>query len=233
MTGRRDEPGWAQSGREGLADLARETLRRQVEFGREYAELARTAWGRGDLRDVPARTYLDSVRREGEHYWRELTRLGLGYAAEVTALGLRATSAVARDLSGAVGGRMRSWPNDDPRGTPVTTSRVGAPARGVALHGRAGTVAFAAITVANRHPRARQIRVAAGPVMDDAGRIVAAAVTVAPTRLGVAAGEEAVVTLSLEVTADALEVGVPYHSVVTISGGEEATIEVHVARDPD
>lgn len=235
MTDRHDEPGSVESSWAELADLARETLRRQVELGREYAGLARSAWDSGDPRDFPARTYLESLRREGERYSRELARLGLGYAADVTALGLRAGSAVARDLRGATRGDERSWPTDDPRGGTVTASNAGvpAPAPGIALHGSAGTVAVATITVANRHPRARQIRLAAGSVVDDAGRTVGATVTVAPTRLTVAAGEESTVTLSLEITEGALEVGVDYHSVVEISGGEEATVAVHISRDPD
>jgi hypothetical protein len=234
---RQDEATWNQ-----ITDLARDAFERQVKLGREYAELARSSLTSEGDRLAAGRAYLSAVRRESEHYWRELSTLGVGYAADVAALGLRVGSAVARDMRSAMGGHTTSTaPPREPSAAaakqPSTgDGRTAAPAAksaDVALHARAGDTARATITVANKHPRARRIRLAAGPVTDSLGDEVDADVVVEPRQVTVPAGEDTTVTLSLDVTDRTFEVGEAYRCTVEITGGEEATVVVHIARDPD
>jgi hypothetical protein len=262
--GDRDDQTWSH-----LADLARETFERQVKLGREYAELARsslTGEGGGD-RSEAGRAYLSAVRREGEHYWREVSSIGLSYASEVAVLGAKAAGAVARDVrsamarSGTTSGRDSrhehhhdhdhhehhhnhdhgsAGPDGSPPSSSAGSSSAGSaspPDQGarprveVALHGPVGQTATARITVANKHPRPRRITLQAGPIRDADGTEVDAEVDVSPRRVTVPAGEETTVTLELVMASETFAPGVAYICIVEVSGGEEATVVVHIRLD--
>lgn len=230
---RHDQTSWAQ-----LTDLAKEAFERQVTLGREYADLARSSLnGEGD-RSAAGRAYLSAVRRESEHYWRELSTLGVAYATDVAALGLRVGSAVAHDMRSAMAreahpaGTGPHAPHERTQPDRPASSPDPHPAADVALHAPAGKIATGTITVANKHPRARRISLSAGPIRAASGAELDARIVVEPRQVTVPAGEESTVLLSLEVTADTFALGATYGSVIEISGGEEATVSVQITRDP-
>ncbi len=213
-----------------LAALAGEAVETQTRLGREYVELVRTSLTSGTDRAAAGRAYLDSARRESERYWRGLSSLGLSYAADVVALGSRTGKAVVRDVRASV---RASVPTSDHRDDAATTGEAGAPATSeVVLSGPLGAQLTGAVTVANKHPRARRIALRPGPLLAADGHEVPAVIDASPASVTVPAGDEAEIGLGVHLDPDVFIRGARYTAAIEVSGGAEATLALVVRVEP-
>jgi hypothetical protein len=216
-----------------LADLTRSAVETQIRLNREYVDLARTVLSSDADRLEIGRAYLESVRRETENYWRELAGIGTDCAADVLALGSRASRAVLRDVSSTVRAKKHS--------TATSTTQPSAPADSasaddrrlldVGMNGQLGSTATATVTVANRHDRARRIVLKPGPLHDPDGNAVSAPVQAKPASVTVQPQAEKAVTLSVLLDPEVFTVGSSYTGTVEVSGGDEAVLRVRLHVD--
>ena len=214
-----------------ITELARQALQSQSTLAKQSLELGRAALS-GDVdRSTTSKAYLDAVSREGARYWREASALGLDYASELMALGTRSAARIISDASAAGGTRVR-------RG--ATTSRSGAPpappaepddgVRRSRVHLRAavGQTAQGTVTVVNRHPRARRVELEPSDLRDATGTVVALSLEVDPEHVTIPAGEEHQVRITVDLEEAVVQPGQQYVGSVTVSGGDEAMLEVTV-----
>jgi hypothetical protein len=213
-----------------ITELARQALQSQSTLAKQSLELGRAALS-GDVdRSTTGKAYLDAVSREGARYWREASALGLDYASELMALGTRSAARIISDASTAGGTRVR-------RGA---TARNGAPAAPpgepddgirrsrVLLRAAVGQTAQGTVTVVNRHPRTRRVELEPSDLRDATGTVVALSLEVDPDHVTIAAGEEHQVRITVDLDATVVQPGQQYVGSVTVSGGDEAMLEVTV-----
>lgn len=235
-----------------LADLARQTLRTQAGLVKQSVELSRATLS-GDLdRAGAGRAYVEAVSREGARYWRAVGELGIDYASDLLALGNRMAADVLGDTARASappqhrtagpgsdhGAASRTSPASrtpsagpgEPGGTTPPGESGDEPGRRVALvlRGPLGGRAAGAVTVSNRHPRARRVQLSAGDLTDAGGRVVGARLEIEPVRVTVPAGQERAVAVGVELSVEHVSAGGHYSGTVEVSGGDEATLDVTV-----
>ncbi len=121
--------------------------------------------------------------------------------------------------------------------TPPAEPETSTPASGrhgaMQLVGPSGSVVHGTLTVANRHPRARRVTVAAGELCEAAsGAVAAVSVVVDPARVTVPTGEERHIDVSVELDPAAIQPGRVYAATLEVAGGDEARIDVVVCADP-
>jgi len=93
-----------------LTDLAKASMQTQTRLAKQSADLTWATLA-GDLDRAGAnKAYVESVAREGARYWREAGELGVDYATDLVALGLRASSTVLREVA-AAGGKPGAGPS--------------------------------------------------------------------------------------------------------------------------
>jgi hypothetical protein len=231
-------------------DAGREALKAELAAARAGVTLARTVL-KGDLDAAQAsRTYVQALQREGERYWRTASTLGAAYARDLARLGVQVAEELLDDVRSVptrTGGR-------DSGGTPTATgeqaarfsetsrphsagapagdeaaSAVDEPVRAVELRGALGSRTTDSFTVTNRRTRPRRIEVATGPLRDGQGAAIAGVqLEVAPAQVTLRPGEQAVIVVEVELNRDVLVEGGIYHGEITVTGGEEATIEATV-----
>lgn len=221
-------PGTARS----WAELAANAVRAQVRLSREYADLARAVVAGDADRAVAGQAYLDSVRREGERFWRELSHIGFGYAADVVALSTRAGTAVLRDVDAATRSTSRTA-SEQPEQHPDTSKSLRPRRVAVPMRGAVGASAEATAVVVNRHPRARRITLTPGPLTAvGATRPLDAAVHVSLTTVTVQPHQEQSVIIAVQLDPEQFTPGTQYAGVVEVSGGDEALLELLVSVEP-
>ncbi|WP_426566606.1 hypothetical protein ACPPVT_08730 [Angustibacter sp. McL0619] len=215
-------------------EVTREAWQAQAAWGRASMELVRSAMG-GELDTASAsRAYAQAARREGTRYWRSASRLGAEYVRDIAQLGSAVATSVVDDVARsrqAPGHGHAHAPSAEPTRHPAAPPPPAPGAAGLTLRGSPGERASGAVTVVNRHPRARRIELSAAPLVDELGVELDAVIELDPARTTVPAGEERVVTVSCDLAAGTFEVGRTYRSTITVSGGEEATVVCVVAVD--
>ncbi|MCU1659912.1 MAG: hypothetical protein JWO57_4568, partial [Pseudonocardiales bacterium] len=205
----------------------------QIRLNRQYFDLARTVLTSDVDRVETGRAYLESARRETERYWRDLAGIGTEYAADVLALGSRASKAVLRDVSSTVRTRKGTAAPAGPSSAGVdTTSADGKRLLDVGMSGPIGSTATATVTVANRHDRPRRISLKPGPIQDADGNPVNASIQAKPASVTVQPQAEKAVTLSVELDPEVFATGRTYAGTVDVSGGDEAVLRVHLHVEP-
>jgi hypothetical protein len=213
-------------------DLMRAAFQTQVRLSAEYAEVARAAFKRDVNPAAVGRTYLQSSRREVEQYWRSIAGLWLNYASGALAAGSRASSAVLRDIGGAVQQPRHPAP-DTARPAPGAhePAAAGTAVRRleVLLTGPLGAPVSGTVTIANNHADARRIVLKPGPWLDSDGNEVNLKVVVKPSTIRLAPGAQRTVSVTVDLDAALLSAGKRYESVVEMSGGEA---ELHLTVEP-
>lgn len=214
-----------------ITELARQALQSQSTLARQSLELGRAALS-GDVdRSTASKAYLDAVSREGVRYWREAGALGLDYASELMALGTRSAARIISDASVAGGTRVhRGTGSGRSQAPPAPTA---APDDGVRrsrvhLRAAAGQTAQGTVTVVNRHPRARRVELEPSDLRDATGTVVALSLEVDPDHVTIPAGEEHQVRITADLDEGIVQPGQQYVGSVTVSGGDEAMLEVVV-----
>jgi hypothetical protein len=202
-------------------DLVRAAYDTQVRLGKEYADVARAAFtGRVDQGAV-GRVYLKSAQREADQYWRAVSGLWFNYASAVLAAGSRASRAVLHDVSGAV--RQR------PHNAATSAESAESARHDVLLTGPLDGTASGTVTVANSHPDARRFVITPGALLDSSGNPLPVQVAVKPRTVSLEPGAERDVTITVELNAAVFAAGERYTSVLAVSGGDQAEIQVAVA----
>jgi hypothetical protein len=209
-----------------LVEVTRDAVGAQARLSQEITELSRAAWTNQEDRRPMSKAYLESVRRESERYWQGFSELSFTYAEDLIQLGSDIGSAVVDDLRSA----MRPAPVRRDSRSGSESTRV--PAE-VTMSGALGSTAFALVTVANRHPRARRITVTPSAVVDSKGEFVDAQIEADPATVTVPPGQQADVALSVVLSDLALQAGQDYSATIEVAGGEEATVPllIHVNSD--
>jgi hypothetical protein len=214
-----------------ITELARQALQSQSTLAKQSLELGRAALS-GDVdRSTTSKAYLDAVTREGARYWREAGALGLDYASELMALGTRSAARIISDASTAGGARVRHGSTDARSGAPRAPAPEpddGLRRSRVLLRAAVGQTAQATVTVVNRHPRARRVELEPSDLRDSTGTVVALALTVDPDHVTIPAGEEHQVRITADLDEGLVQPGQHYVGSVTVSGGDEAMLEVTV-----
>lgn len=215
-----------------ITELARQALQSQSALAKQSLELGRAALS-GDVdRSTTSRAYLDAVTREGARYWREAGALGLDYASELMALGTRSAARIISDATAAGGTRVRRTANGSRHGAapqaPPTEEDDGLRRSRVHLKAAVGQTAQATVTVVNRHPRARRVELEPSDLRDATGTVVAVTLEVDPDHVTIPAGEEHQVRISADLDDGVVQPGQRYVGSVTVSGGDEAMLEVTV-----
>lgn len=213
-----------------ITELARQALQSQSTLAKQSLELGRAALS-GDVdRSTTSRAYLDAVTREGSRYWREAGALGLDYASELMALGTRSAARIISDATAAGGTRVRRTATHHgvaPQ-APPTEEDDGLRRSRVHLKAAVGQTAQATVTVVNRHPRARRVELEPSDLRDATGTVVAVTLAVDPDHVTIPAGEEHQVRISADLDDGVVQPGQQYVGSVTVSGGDEAMLEVTV-----
>jgi hypothetical protein len=214
-----------------ITELARQALQSQSTLAKQSLELGRAALS-GDVdRSTTSKAYLDAVTREGARYWREAGALGLDYASELMALGTRSAARIISDASAAGGVRVRRGATDARSAAPQAPDREpddGLRRSRVLLRAAVGQTAQATVTVVNRHPRARRVELEPSDLRDSTGTVVALALLVDPDHVTIPAGEEHQVRITADLDEGLVQPGQQYVGSVTVSGGDEAMLEVTV-----
>ena len=213
-----------------ITELARQALQSQSTLAKQSLELGRAALS-GDVdRSTASKAYLDAVSREGARYWREAGALGLEYASELMALGTRSAARIISDASTAGGGSVRRGAASRNRAPepPAAEPDDGLRRSRVLLRAAVGQAAQGTITVVNRHPRARRVELEASDLRDATGTVVALSLELEPDHVTIPAGEEHQVHLSVDLDESVVQPGQQYVGSVTVSGGDEAMLEVTV-----
>jgi hypothetical protein len=214
-----------------ITELARQALQSQSTLAKQSLELGRAALS-GDVdRSTTGKAYLDAVSRESARYWREAGALGLDYASELMALGTRSAARIISDASAAGGARVRRGTSDARTGAPRVPEAEpddGVRRSRVLLRAAVGQTAQATVTVVNRHPRARRVELEPSDLRDATGTVVAVALTVEPDHVTIPAGEEHQVRITADLDEGLVQPGQRYVGSVTVSGGDEAMLEVTV-----
>ena len=214
-----------------ITELARQALQSQSTLAKQSLELGRAALS-GDVdRSTTSKAYLDAVSREGARYWREAGALGLDYASELMALGTRSAARIISDASAAGGTRGRRGTTDSRNGAPRAPAPEpddGLRRSRVLLRAAVGQTAQATVTVVNRHPRARRVELEPSDLRDSTGTVVALTLAVDPDHVTIPAGEEHQVRITADLDEGLVQPGQQYVGSVTVSGGDEAMLEVTV-----
>ena len=214
-----------------ITELARQALQSQSTLAKQSLELGRAALS-GDVdRSTTSKAYLDAVSREGARYWREAGALGLDYASELMAFGTRSAARIISDASAAGGTRVRRGTTEARNGAPrapAAEPEDGLRRSRVLLRAAVGQTAQATVTVVNRHPRARRVELEPSDLRESTGAVVALTLTVAPDHVTIPAGEEHRVRFSADLDEGLVQPGQQYVGSVTVSGGDEAMLEVTV-----
>ena len=216
------------AGNEPLArwlDLMRATFDSQVRLGKEYADLAQAAVRRDVDQGEMGRTYLKSVQREAEQYWRSVSTLWLNYASDVLAAGSRAGQSVLHDVGSAV--RTKHRPAGETRASGYSSRP-----QALLLTGPLGASASGTVTVANNHPDARRLTLKPGPLRSADGQPVAGEISVEPETIQLEPGAERSVSVSVQLDPVALSAGQTYESAIEVTEGDEAQIRVTVRPQP-
>ena len=214
-----------------ITELARQALQSQSTLAKQSLELGRAALS-GDVdRSTTSKAYLDAMSREGARYWREASALGLDYASELMALGTRSAARIISDASAAGGTRVHRGAgaarNSAPAAPPAEPDD-GVRRSRVHLRAAAGQTAQGTVTVVNRHPRARRVELEASDLRDATGTVVALSLEVDPDHVTIPAGEEHQVRITADLDEAVVQPGQQYVGSVTVSGGDEAMLEVTV-----
>ena len=96
------------------------------------------------------------------------------------------------------------------------------------LRAAVGQTAQATVTVVNRHPRARRVELEPSDLRDATGTVVAVTLAVDPDHVTIPAGEEHQVRITADLDEGVVQPGQQYVGSVTVSGGDEAMLEVTV-----
>lgn len=215
-----------------ITELARQALRSQAALAKQSLELGRATLA-GDIdRSTTGRAYFDALGRESARYWREVGALGFDYASELMALGTRSAARIISDASAAGNARTRRGdPGAPHRSAPSAAVREdddGVRRSRVNLRAAVGQTAQAIVTVVNRHSRARRVELEASDLRDATGTVVAVTLTVDPDRVTIPAGEEHQVRIAVDLDEGLVRPGQRYVGTVTVTGGDEAMLEVTV-----
>jgi hypothetical protein len=214
-----------------ITELARQALQSQSTLAKQSLELGRAALS-GDVdRSTTSRAYLDAVSRESARYWREASALGLDYASELMALGTRSAARIISDASAAGGTRVRRGSTAARTGAPPAPSAEaddGVRRSRVHLRAAVGQTAQGTVTVVNRHPRARRVELEPSDLRDATGTVVALSLEVDPEHVTIPAGEEHQVRITVDLDEAVVQPGQQYVGSVTVSGSDEAMLEVTV-----
>lgn len=216
-----------------ITELARQALQSQATLAKQSLKLGRATLSGDVNRSSSSRAYLDAVSREGARYWREAGALGLDYASELMALGTRSAARILSDaVSAGASPRTRRGAAETPNGTappaPAVEEDDGVRRSRVHLRAAVGQTAQASVTVVNRHPRARRVELEPSELRDANGMAVAVILTVDPERVTIPAGGEYQVRIEADLDEGVVQPGETYVGSVTVSGGDEATLEVTV-----